>query len=56
MTSAFKIADRLVMLYDGQLIIDGSGAQIRQSQDERVRQFVEGKASSEDLEAIKTRK
>jgi len=56
MTSASKIADRMVMLYDGKLIIDGGPEEIRQSRDPRVRRFVEGKASPEDLEAIKTRR
>lgn len=56
MTSAFKISDRMVMLHEGKLIIDGSPEDIRRSEDPRVVQFVEGKASPEDLEAIKTRK
>ncbi len=56
MTSAFKIADRMVMLHEGKLIIDGSPQEIRDSKDPRVREFVEGKASPEDLEAIKTRR
>jgi phospholipid/cholesterol/gamma-HCH transport system ATP-binding protein len=56
MNSAFKIAERMVMLYDGKLIIDATPEQIRQSQDPRVREFVEGKASFEDMEAIKARR
>lgn len=52
MTSAFKIADRLVMLHEGKLIIDGGPDDIRHSRDPRVAKFVEGKASPEDLEAI----
>ncbi len=56
MHSAFKVADRLVMLYDGKLIIDGTAEQIRRSKDERVSQFVEGKASREDIEALRTKR
>lgn len=56
MQSAFKIADRMVMLYEGKLIADGTAEQIRQSKDERVIQFVEGKASESDLQAVKTRR
>jgi phospholipid/cholesterol/gamma-HCH transport system ATP-binding protein len=56
MTSAFKIAERMVMLYDGQLIIDGTPEQVRRSTDPRVREFVEGRASFEDMEAIRTRR
>lgn len=53
MNSAFKIADRIVMLYEGKLIADGTPDQIRQSKDERVIQFIEGKASESDLQAIR---
>jgi phospholipid/cholesterol/gamma-HCH transport system ATP-binding protein len=56
MHSAFKIADRMVMLYEGKLIVDGTAEQIRQSKDERVIQFVEGKASESDLQAVNMRR
>jgi len=56
MTSAFKIARRMVMLYDGRVIINGTPEEIRRSTDPRVRAFVEGRASFEDMEAIKTRR
>jgi phospholipid/cholesterol/gamma-HCH transport system ATP-binding protein len=56
MTSAFKIADHMVMLHEGKLIIDGTPEQVRNSRDPRVREFVEGKASPEDIEAIKSRR
>ena len=42
MTSAFKIADRLVMLYQGKVIAEGTADQIRNSDDARVRQFIHG--------------
>lgn len=49
MASAFKVADRIVMLKDGQFIIDGSPETIRQTDDMRVRRFIEGRASEQDL-------
>lgn len=44
MTSAFRIADRMAMLYRGKLIAFGTPDEIRGSNDERVRQFTEGLA------------
>lgn len=52
MASAFKIADRIVMLYDGRFIIDGTVDQIKESTDSRVREFVEGRASEEELRSL----
>jgi len=54
MTSAFKVADRMVMLYEGRIIADGVPDDFRRSKDERVIQFVEGKASQADLAALHT--
>lgn len=55
LTSAFKVADRIVMLHQGRLIFDGTEQQIRRSTDPRVRRFIEGRASTEDLEALNQR-
>ena len=44
MTSAFKIADRMVMLYDGSVVFDGTPQEIRQTQEPVVRSFVEGRS------------
>ncbi len=52
MTSAFKIADRIAMLYEGRIIADAAPDEIRASTDDRVRRFIEGKAAREDLEAL----
>jgi len=52
MTSAFKVADRMLMLYKGKFIFDGTPEELRQSREERVRRFVAGEAPKEDLEAI----
>jgi phospholipid/cholesterol/gamma-HCH transport system ATP-binding protein len=53
MHSAFKIADRIVMLYEAKLIFDGSPQEIRESQDPFVRRFVIGEASEEELAGLK---
>jgi len=44
MGSAFRIADRMAMLYRGELIALGTPDDIRTSSDPRVKQFVEGLA------------
>ena len=56
MASAFKIADRIVMLYDGRILFDGGAEEIRRSQDPIVRHFVEGRAQPEELEALEGRR
>ena len=44
MVSAFKIADTIAMLYNGVIIAKGTPAEIQESSDPVVRQFVEGRA------------
>lgn len=44
MPSAFKIADRIVMLYQGKLAYDGTPEQVRTSDDPLIRQFITGSA------------
>jgi len=44
MKSAFRIADRMAMLYVGDLIALGTPQEIRDSDDERVKQFIDGLA------------
>jgi phospholipid/cholesterol/gamma-HCH transport system ATP-binding protein len=44
MTSAFKVADRILMLAQGKFIADGSAEHFRESLDPRVRRFVTGDA------------
>jgi phospholipid/cholesterol/gamma-HCH transport system ATP-binding protein len=53
MASAFKVGDRIVMLYEGKLIADGSPDEIKASEDERVKRFVAGEASEQELKALK---
>lgn len=45
MHSAFKVADRLVMLNQGKIIIDGPGEVLRASDNPVIRQFIAGDAS-----------
>lgn len=42
MDSAFRIADRMVLLDSGKFVADGTPAEMRDSQDPLVRQFVHG--------------
>ncbi|OGW75856.1 MAG: ABC transporter ATP-binding protein [Omnitrophica bacterium RBG_13_46_9] len=44
MTSAYKIADRIAMLYNGKIIALGTPEEIRDTKDPIVRQFVYGEA------------
>jgi len=47
MTSAFKVADRILMLHDGDFIADGTTYVFRNATDPRVRQFVTGQSDLE---------
>lgn len=53
MASAFKVADRILMLYKGKFIFDGTSEEIRETTDERVRRFIEGRASEQDLAGLR---
>jgi phospholipid/cholesterol/gamma-HCH transport system ATP-binding protein len=44
MVSAYKIADRIAMLYDGKIIFVGTPEEVKSTPDPTVRQFVEGMA------------
>lgn len=52
MQSAFKVADRIVMLYQGSFIFDGTVEQIKASADPIVQHFVRGEASEEELASL----
>ncbi len=45
MESAFRIADRIAMLYEGRIIASGTPEEIRRSEDPVVRQFISGSSS-----------
>jgi len=53
MASADKIADRMVMLYDGSIIVDCETAAFHQSDNELVQRFIHGRADQEDLDRIR---
>jgi len=55
MASARKVADRIVMLYRGKFIFDGTPDSIERCNDARVRCFVEGRCSQEVLRTLQTR-
>ena len=42
MTSAYRIADRIAMIYEGEVIFNGTDTEIRQSSNPYVKQFIEG--------------
>ncbi len=50
MTSANKIADRMVMLYDGKIIADAVPDQFRASDNGVVQRFIRGEADRDDLD------
>lgn len=50
LASAFKIADRIVMLYDGHILADGSAHDIQHSTDPFVKAFVEGRSDIPNLD------
>jgi phospholipid/cholesterol/gamma-HCH transport system ATP-binding protein len=53
MKSAYKVADRIVMLHNGSIIADGDADYIRNHSDLVVQQFIKGEAGRKDLEAIR---
>ena len=53
MNSAYKIGDRIIMLYDGKIIADGDADHIRNHSHPVVQQFIHGRLSKEDLEALR---
>lgn len=53
MNSANKIADRMLLLYDGQVICDGTPKQFQNTDNELVRRFIHGQAADEELRGIR---
>jgi len=49
MTSARKVADRIVMLYEGRFIADTTPDALDGIDDDQVRRFVQGQAAPEQL-------
>ncbi|MFH0910012.1 MAG: ABC transporter ATP-binding protein [Planctomycetota bacterium] len=44
MTSAYKIADRIVMLHEGRIVGEGTPEEVRNTTDPLLRQFIRGEA------------
>jgi phospholipid/cholesterol/gamma-HCH transport system ATP-binding protein len=53
MTSAYKIADRIVMLHKGKIIADGTPDYIKNHPNDIVREFTLGQVSEADLAALR---
>ncbi|MHC4187321.1 MAG: ATP-binding cassette domain-containing protein, partial [Planctomycetota bacterium] len=53
MTSAYKIADRIIMLHEGKIIADGDADYIRNHPHPKVQQFINGRVSDDDLAALR---
>ncbi len=53
MTSAYKIADRIIMLHRGEILVDGDADYIKQHHYPVVQQFINGKIGDEDLAALR---
>ena len=53
MTSAYKIADRIIMLHDGKIIADGDGEHIHSHLHPVVQQFINGQVGENDLAALR---
>jgi phospholipid/cholesterol/gamma-HCH transport system ATP-binding protein len=49
---AFRVADHMVMLYDGTVVIQGPPEELRDSTDPTVRRFLDGEATAEELAGI----
>jgi phospholipid/cholesterol/gamma-HCH transport system ATP-binding protein len=52
MKSAYKIADRIVMLHHGKIIADGDADYIKNHPDPVVQQFIKGEISKKELEQL----
>jgi len=53
MTSAYKIADRIIMLHNGKIVADGDAKQIRNHPHPVVQQFIHGQVSEDDLAVLR---
>jgi phospholipid/cholesterol/gamma-HCH transport system ATP-binding protein len=53
MKSAYKIADRIIMLHHGKIIADGDADHIRNHPHPIVQQFIKGQVSEDDLAVLR---
>ena len=54
MKSAMKVADRIVMLYNGRILADATPDGLSDITDETVCRFVEGRATQEELDELRS--
>ena len=55
MTSAYKIADRIIMLHNGKIVADGDADHIRNHPHPTVQQFITGQVGEDDLAVLRAR-
>jgi phospholipid/cholesterol/gamma-HCH transport system ATP-binding protein len=53
MTSAYKIANRIIMLHNGKIVADGDADHIRNHPHPVVQQFINGQVSEDDLAVLR---
>ena len=53
MNSAYKVADRIIMLHNGKVVADGDVEHIRKHPHPAVQQFINGQADDNDLAALR---
>ena len=53
MNSAFKVADRVLMLHEGKIVFDGTPDEIKASEEDVVKRFVVGEADEKELAALR---
>jgi phospholipid/cholesterol/gamma-HCH transport system ATP-binding protein len=53
MKSAYKVADRIIMLHNGKIIADGDADHIRNHPHPTVQQFINGQVSEDDLAVLR---
>lgn len=53
MVSAAKVADRMLLLYNGNIIADGDWEAFRKSDDELVQRFIRGQADRSEVDLIR---
>ncbi|MHC4568441.1 MAG: ABC transporter ATP-binding protein [Planctomycetota bacterium] len=53
MTSAYKVADRIIMLHNGKIVADGDADHIRNHPHPIVQQFIHGQVGEDDLAVLR---
>lgn len=53
MTSAYKVADRIIMLHNGKIVADGNADYIRNHPHPVVQQFINGQVDDDDLALLR---